>query len=114
MNFCGDPNITLVILKGRSSFHKNACDKFLSIPRLLKIHLVIMVEKSGRNRPENRPEIDRKIEKSWTVRMLERTVECIAPASIDSYDDCNGNGMLTSLGTGTLNTYLLAYTRDGR
>ena len=46
--------------------------------------------------------------------MLERTVERIAPASIDSYDDCNGNGMLTPFGTGTLNTYLLAYTRDGR
>ena len=71
-------------------------DKFLSIPQLLKIDLVEMVEK---------------IEKSWTVWMLERTVERITPARIDSYDDCNGNGMLTPFGTGTLNTYPLEYHR---
>ena len=41
--------------------------------------------------------------------MLERTVERITPARIDSYDDCNGNGMLTPFGTGTLNTYPLEY-----
>ena len=43
--------------------------------------------------------------------MLERTVEHIAQARIDSYEDRSGNGMLTLFGTGTLNTYPLEYQR---